>query len=166
MANDFEDAVNLDQMTDGDIRDLVRQRLDEDADFDADLVEIQVDAGRVTVEGRVGTEGERQHVAQVLTGLGADRFRNHVVVDEAARAQRAEAADLARVEDEAARSPLGESGKSTTDTAAHLRPDPAADQYGTRDVQEAIQEGRSYSPPDGPTQEGMGGTGDPGGERH
>lgn len=167
MADDFENAVNLDQMTDGDVRALVRQRLDQAPDFDVDAVDVAVDGGRVTVEGRVGTEGERQHVEQVLTALGAADYANNVVVDELARAQRAEAADTAGAEDAEARAMLGESGKETTDTAEHLRPDVAADQYGTRDVKQAIEEGKSYTPPDGPVQEGMDGReGRAGGERH
>lgn len=167
MADDFENAVNLDQMTDDDVGALVRQRLDRAPDFDVDNVDIAVRDGRVTVEGRVGTEGERQHVEQVLTGLGATEYANNVTVDELVRAQRSEAADTANAEDAAARAMLGESGKSTTDTAEHLRPDPAADQYGTRDMKEAIEEGRSYTPPDGPAQEGIGGVeGRPDGERH
>lgn len=167
MADDFENAVNLDQMTDGDVRELVRQKLDEDADFDVDAVEVAVTDGRITVDGRVGTDGERQHVEQVLGALGATRYDNNVVVDEAARARRAEGADVARAEDAAAQAPLGEAGQATTDTARHLLPDDAADQYGTHDVSEAIREGRSYTPPDGPTPEGPGGQdGVAGGERH
>jgi hypothetical protein len=167
MARDYEDAVNLDQMTDSDVRGVVRQRLDEDADFDVDAVDVKVTDGRITVDGRVGTEGERQHVEQVLTALGAHSYANNVVVDETRRAERAEAADVARAEDAEARSSLGEAGKETSDTAEHLLPDDAGDLYGTGDVQKAIQEGQSYTPPDGPTQEGIDGReGHPEGERH
>jgi hypothetical protein len=155
MADDFENAINLDQMDDDDIRGLVRQRLEDDADFDVDAVTVSVDDGHIAVEGRVGTEGERQHVGQVLTGLGAVEFDNNVVVDENVRAQRAEAADDAQAEDAATRAPLGEAGKSTTDTAEHLQPDDAGDLYGTRDPGRAIQEGKPYTPPDGPVQEGI-----------
>jgi hypothetical protein len=161
MARDYENAINLDQLEDGDIRELVRQHLEEDDDFDADSVDIDVSDGRVTVEGRVGTEAERQHVEQVLTALGASRYSNDVVVDETYRAQRSEAADEARAEDAAAAAPMGEAGERTTDTAQHLQDDEAGDLYGTRDMQKAIQEGQTYVPPDGPTQEGIEGD-----ERH
>ena len=167
MAQDFEDAINLDQMTDDDIRELVRQRLDEDDAFDADAVDVDVREGRVTVEGRVGTEGERQRVAQLLTALGAAGYDNNVVVDETTRAQRSDAADVARLEDAAAQAPLGESAGSTSDTAEHLRPDPAGEQYGTKDMKKAIEQGQTYTPPDGPMQEGIGGgDGREGGEHH
>lgn len=161
MSNDFEGTINLDQMDDGDIGELVRQRLDEDADFDVDDVDIEVSEGRIRVEGRVGTEGERQHVGQVLTGLGAQDFDNNVVVDENVRAQRSGAADTARVEDAMVDAPMGEPGKTTSDTAEHLLPDDAGDMKGTHDMQKAIQQGQSYNPPDGPVQEGAGG-----GENH
>jgi hypothetical protein len=161
MAHDYGDAVNLDQMTDRDVRELVRQRLDESDEFDADAVEIDVKDGRISVEGRVGTEGERQHVDQVLTELGAQSYDNQVVVDRLARAERDEAADIARLEDAATTSPLGESASDTSDTASHLMPDDAGDMYGTRDVQKAVEEGKSYNPPEGPLQEGIEGD-----ERH
>lgn len=159
MTNDFENSINLDQLEDDEISDLIRERLDEDADFDVDSVDVEVLGGRVTVEGRVGTEGERQHVEQVLSALGATDFDNNVVVDANARAQRAEGADDARLED--ASSSLGGNGDSTSDTAEHLQPDDDSEMNGTRDMQKAIEEGKSYNPPDGPTQMGIGG-----GEQH
>ncbi len=161
MGQDYEDTINLDQMTDADVRALVRHRLDEAEEFDVDAVQIDVDGGRIRVEGRVGTEGERQHVEQVLTVLGAVEYANNVVVDRLARAQRDEAADMARLEDAATTSGLGESGDSSSDTAEHLLPDDAGDMYGTRDMRKAVEEGKSYNPPEGPFQEGIGE-----GERH
>lgn len=161
MANDFENTINLDQMDDDDIGELIRQHLDEDDDFDVDAVEVEVSDGRVTVEGRVGTEGERQHVEQVLTALGAEDYENNVVVDETTRAERAEGADEALAEDANAQAALGESGQTTSDTAQHLQPDDEGELYGTGDPQKAIQDGKAYTPPAGPTQEGM-----QGGERH
>lgn len=161
MANDFENAINLDQMDDDDIGELVRQQLDEDADFDVDAVDIEVQDGRVRIEGRVGTEGERQHVDQVLGALGAHDFENNVMVDETTRAERADGADEALAEDATAHAALGEAGQTTSDSAEHLQPDDAGELYGTRDPQKAIQDGKTYTPPDGPTQEGMRGD-----ERH
>lgn len=161
MSRDFEGSINIDQMDDDDVRTLIRQRLDDDADFDVNAVDVAVGGGQVTVEGRVGTDGERQHVGQVLTNLGITDFENNVVVDSNARAQRADAADDAHVEDEAAQAALGESGTSTSDTAEHLQPDDASEMYGTGSLKEAIEEGKSYTPPEGPTQQGLGG-----GEQH
>ncbi len=111
--------------------------------------------------GRVGTEGERQHVGQVVASLGITELENQIVVDEVRRAQRDPAADVARIEDARADAAIGESGKSTSDTAEHLQPGERGDLRGTRDVKEAIQEGRPYTPPRGPVQEGVEGD-----ERH
>jgi hypothetical protein len=161
MARDYEDGINLDQMTDEDIRDLVRDRLDQAEDFETDTLDIEVTNGRVRVEGRVGTEGERQYVDQVLTGLGAVEYDNDVVVDRLTRQERSEEADRARLEDGATEAPLGDSGSTTSDTAEHLLPDDRGDMQGTRDMRKAIEEGKSYEPPDTPFQEGIGE-----GERH
>lgn len=161
MARDFEDAINLDQMDDDDVAELIRQRLDEDTDFDVDNVAVDVRNGHVTVEGRVGTEAERQHVEQVLDFLGATEFDNNVVVDETTRAERAEPADDAAAEDDAATAAMGDAGGTTSDTADHLEPDDAGEMYGTRDPRKATEEGKSYTPPEGPTQEGIRGD-----ERH
>jgi hypothetical protein len=164
MARDFEDAINPDQMDDEDIRDIVLQRLDEADDFDVDDIEIDVREGRVAVEGRVGTDEERQRVGQVLTLLGVQDYVNNVVVDESARAERAESADVARIEDAAVEDEVGERGKATSDTAEHLLADTAGEQFGTSDMKKAIEQGQSWNPPDGPIQEGI--EGGPTGERH
>jgi hypothetical protein len=161
MAHDYEDAINLDQMTDEDVRDLVRQRLDQADDFETDTLDIEVVGGRIRIEGRVGTEGERQYVDQVLTGLGVVEYDNDVIVDRLTRQERSEEADIARLEDAATEAPLGDSGSATSDTAEHLLPDDLGDMQGTRDMKKAIEEGKSYQPPDAPLQEGIGD-----GERH
>lgn len=152
---DFEEALNPDQMTDRDVEELVRQQLDEDESFNPDTVDVTADGGRITVSGRVGTEAERQRVDQTLTALGATDFQNDVMVDEATRARRADAADEAHVEDAEARAQVGESGKATTDTAEHLHPDTSDELYGTKDMKKAIEEGTPYTPPDRPVQEGV-----------
>lgn len=156
MSDDYEDAINLDQLDDAEIRDLVRQRLSETEDFDLDEVDVSVREGRVRVEGRVGTEEERQNVEQVLSGFGATDFENNVMVDESRRAEQSESADIAALEDAAVDDELGERGHVTSDEAEHLQPDTASEQFGTRDTKKAIEEGRSYTPPDGPMQEGVG----------
>ncbi|HUG38946.1 MAG TPA: hypothetical protein VMM12_00590 [Longimicrobiales bacterium] len=91
-------------------------------------------------------------------------YENNVVVDEAARAEQSEAADIARLEDAAVDDELGERGETTSDTAEHLLPDTAGEQFGTHDMKKAIEQGQSYNPPEGPMQEGI--EGGPQGERH
>ncbi len=156
MSDDFENAINLDQLDDAEIRDLVRQRLTEAEDFDVDEVDVSVREGRVRVEGRVGTEEERQNVEQVLSGFGATDFENNVMVDESRRAERSDSADIAALEDAAVDDELGERGHATSDEAEHLQQDTASEQFGTRDPKKAIEQGMSYTPPDGPMQEGVG----------
>lgn len=152
---DFENTLNLEQMDDPDIAELVRQQLDEDDAFNPDTVDVDVTDGHVTVSGRVGTEAERQRVDQVLTGVGATDYQNDVVVDEATRARRADAADEAHIEDQQADAQIGESGKATTDTAEHLSRDRSDRLYGTKDMKKAIEDGTPYTPPDRPVQEGV-----------
>ena len=53
MADDYENTLNPDQLPDDDIRAVVRQRLDDDPDFDVEDVDVAVRDGHVTVEGRV-----------------------------------------------------------------------------------------------------------------
>ncbi len=155
MAHDYEDVFNLDHLSDEDVHDLVRQRLDEVPDFDPDVLDIEVADGRIRIEGRVGTEGERQHIEQVLAGLGAIEYENNVVVDRLARQERPGEADRAVLDDAAASKQLGEGDRATSDTSEHLHPDDLSEMYGTRDVKKAIEEGRSYEPPEGPFQEGI-----------
>lgn len=156
MSDDFENAINLDQLDDAEVRDLVRQRLSEAEDFDVDEVDVSVREGRVRVEGRVGTEEERQHVEQVLSGFGATDFENNVMVDESRRAEQSDAADIAALEDAAVDDELGERGHATSDEAEHLQQDTSSEQFGTRDPKKAIEQGLSYTPPDGPMQGGVG----------
>lgn len=164
MPKDFENTINTDQLDDDEIRELVRQRLNEAEDFEVDNVDVDVREGQIFVDGRVGTDEERQHVEQVLTAMGVQDYENNVVVDELVRAEHSEAADIASLEDAAVADELGERGKATTDTAEHLLPDTAGEQFGTRDMKKAIEQGQSYNAPDGPMQEGI--EGGPQGERH
>jgi hypothetical protein len=105
-------------MDDDDVGELIRQKLDEDATSTWTRWSIEVRNGRVVVEGRVGSEGERQHVDQVLSALGATDFDNNVVVDSNTRAQRSDAADDARWRTPPPLSALGESGDHQRHRAA------------------------------------------------
>jgi hypothetical protein len=156
MAHDYEGIYDLESMDDGEIRELIEQELSETPDLDPDDLAVHVVEGRVTLEGRVGTEAEYQAAEHVVTDLiGIKDVRNDIVIDELRRGEQSEAADIA-AGDRAGRSDSGSDGPGdrTSDTAAHLLEDTAGDQFGTSDVSEAISEGRSYNPPDNPVQEG------------
>jgi hypothetical protein len=162
MASDYEDLYDIDNMSDADLKDLVIQELHEHPDIDVDLIEVTVQDGEVRVAGRVGTEQEVQQVEHVITDLlGASDIHNELVIDELVRGQRSEAADDAMTEETEADAQTGETARRTSDTAEHLMDDTAAEQFGTHNVQDAIQRGTSYEPPDRPGQEGI-----LGGENH
>ena len=162
MASDYEDLYDIDNMSDADLKDLVIQELRGNPDIDVDLIEVTVHDGEVRVAGRVGTEQEVQQVEHVISDLlGASDIHNELVIDELARGERSEAADDAMIEELEADPQTGESAGRTSDSAEHLLDNTAADQFGTRNVQDAVQRGTSYNPPDRPVQEGI-----RGGENH
>ena len=67
MARDYEDMSSIDDLSDDELRDLVRDRLSEHPTLDVDEITVQVDNGTVRLEGRVGTEGELRIADHVLT---------------------------------------------------------------------------------------------------
>ncbi|MGH7480807.1 MAG: BON domain-containing protein, partial [Longimicrobiales bacterium] len=153
MRRDFEDLYDLDDLSDQELEELIRQKLEERDELDADAVDVAVKNGRVHISGRVGTEEEIQEIEQILDDdLGVSNYVNDVIVDETTRAEHSEAADVTRVEDAAVEDELGERGKRTEDTAEHLLPDTEGELYGTHDMQKAVERGESYNPPDRPPQ--------------
>lgn len=155
MARDFEDMYDLPSMEDEEIRDLIADQLSEHAQIDQDNFEIQVESGRVTLSGRVGTEAELHAIEQVLTDvIGVSDLNNEIVVDETRRYELPEAADDAHVERLALEGNTSAGANRTEDSAEHLLTDTAAEHFGTGSVQEAVERGYSYNPPTSPVQEG------------
>ena len=64
---DFENIHNIDDLSDRELRDLVRSHLRAHNGLDADYITVQVQDGAVTLEGRVGTDYERRVAEHVLT---------------------------------------------------------------------------------------------------
>ena len=157
MARDYENVYDLDSMDDSEIEELIRQQFDEMPEIDSEVVDVVVDHGFVELHGRVGTEQELQQIEQVVTDLlGVQRYRNNLVVDELRRAEADEGADDAAAEDEEIEDQLlGEDARNTEPSAEHLVEDVRTQLYGTRDLQDAIQQGESYNPPTRPIQEGV-----------
>lgn len=155
MANDYEDTRDLGELDDSELRDLIYERLRENEAIDDDTdVDVRVVAGAVTLVGRVGTEGDLQRIEQVITDeIGIVDVTSNIGIDESLRARQPEAADEAESAGAWERATSGAADR-TEDTAEHLLEDRAAEQYGTRDVGEAIERGYSYEPPDSPTPEG------------
>ena len=130
MARDFEDIHDLDDLSDGELRALVREHLAAHNALDIDDFTVQVEDGIVVLSGRVGTDGERLIAEHVVTDLvGTQRCRNEVFVDPARRAI----------------SPEAESAEENVD----------AELFGTTDLGQAIQDGTPWIPPESPTQEGF-----------
>jgi len=155
MAEDFENLYGTDQMDDGDLRDLVCQELGEYPEIDRDLIDVTVTGGHVKLSGRVGTEQEYQQIEAVVTDvLGLKDVTNELLIDELVRGERLEAADSAVADTREFTPQTGEGEEQTSDTAEHLLPDTAAEQFGVHDTQRAIAEGYAYEAPDRPIQEG------------
>jgi hypothetical protein len=159
MAQDFENVFDLDDLSDEELRGLVRDQLGQYDTLDVDNILIQVKSGHVTLSGRVGTEPERQIAGHVLSDvIGLEEFTNDLVVDPIRIDEEPEAADeqVARAEDRGEGPILGGTDTNTTDPE-DARMDDNDDQalFGTHDVRSAIENGVPWEPPDGPTPEGL-----------
>jgi BON domain-containing protein len=156
MARDFEDVNDLDDLSDEELRGLVRERLASDSALDIDDLTINVEDGHVRLDGRVGTDEERRIAEHIVTDvIGIEDYENNIFVDPVRRAMNSEAADENIVDEEATEGrllgdrPVGISPESETRVE-----DLDAELYGTTDVGHAIEEGTAWIPPEAPTPEG------------
>lgn len=155
MPEGYEDLHDIEHMDDQELEDLIVQQLRDDPDLDADEVDVQVEDGFVSLGGRVGSEMELQQVAQIVTDvLGIESYSNEIVVNELERHMESEAADEAVAEEQEVASQIGDAAEQTDPAADHLIEDLEAEMYGTHDVQQAIEGGVPYEPPDRPIQDG------------
>ncbi len=156
MAQDFEDVHDIDDLSDGELRAVVRDHLAAHNALDIDDLTVEVDRGTVILGGRVGTEGERlvaEHVVTDIVGVAA--VKNDIFVDPIRRAESPEAIDEHLVdEDRRTGLLLGDRPRSVSDETEDLEPSVDADLFGTTDVHSAIADGTSWIPPESPTQEG------------
>jgi hypothetical protein len=157
MARDFEDIHDIENLSDRELRDLVREHLEASTALDIDDITVTVQDGTVILEGRVGDAGEQQVAEHVLTDvLGLRKFQNNLVADENRRAESPMAIDD-HLADEAAHEGLllGDRAVSLTDESAHLADSPEVESEGTTDVSKAIESAEPWIPPESPTPEGM-----------
>jgi hypothetical protein len=169
MARDFEDIHDLDGLSDRELRDTILEQLRASNSLDVDDITVRVEGGEITLEGRVGTDGERRIADHVLTDvLGITEFENDLVVDAIRRAESPEDIDEHLVEDERVEGILlGDRPVALSPEAEHLDEDLDARLWGTTDVNRAIESGTAWIPPEAPTPEGLEGTGgSPAGEDH
>ncbi len=160
MARDFEDINDISDLNDTELRGLVREHLAAQNALDIAEITVRVDKGTVVLEGRVGTDGERQIADHVVSDtLGILNYRNDIFVDPLRRATNPEAADEAV----AARSRtegllLGDRPvpmNAEVDDADDVEDATDAELYGTTDPRKAAEDGTPWIPPDSPTPEGM-----------
>jgi hypothetical protein len=156
VEKDYEDIDEIDELSDGELRALIRDRLEEQVAFDPNDVEVSVRGGVVTLSGRVGTEQEFRIVEHVVTDLiGIKEVKNNLLVDPMRRAESPTAVDEHLVDEELHEGILlGDRPGNQDPEAEHLHEDIRAELFGTTDVQESIEEGIPWNPPDGPTPEG------------
>lgn len=157
MAGDFEDTYDLENLSDRELRDLVREHLEASTALDIDDITVRIEDGVVVLEGRVGDAGEEQVAEHVLTDiLGITNYRNELVSDPNRRAESPMAIDdhLAE-EDRTEGLLLGDRSVSLTDESEHLADSAEVESEGTSDVGTAIEGGRPWIPPESPTPEGI-----------
>ena len=158
MARDYEDLGSPDALNDEELRAKVRETLADNGGIDVDNVTVRVRDGEVQLLGRVGTEEELRTAEHVLTDVvGVSSFRNELVVDPLRRSEESEAADDAVEQRDRGNYILGDEPGPVDDELAGSYENLESELYGTHNVQEAIAEGESYSPPDRATPEGIDG---------
>jgi len=157
MARDFEDIHDIENLSDRELRDLVREHLEASTALDIDDITVRVEDGVVVLEGRVGDAGEDQVAEHVLTDvLGIQNFRNDLVVDQMRRAESPEAIDDHLADEDVHEGLLlGDRPVSLTDESQHLADSPDVEQEGTADVSKAVESAQPWIPPESPTPEGM-----------
>ena len=155
MAKGYDDVFDVGSMSDGDLRQLIVELLREEPGVDAEAVDVFVRAGTVRVRGRLGTEAEVDAVERIiLDRLGVDNLENELVVDELVRRTLPEAADDAAIVEDRESYERPSRSERTDPEAGHLLDDVESELYGTEDVTRAIEQGESWTPPDGPREEG------------
>jgi hypothetical protein len=156
MARDFEDVHDIDDLSDDELRALVREHLSADSAIDVDELSIHVKDGHVILDGRVGTDEERRIAEHIVTDvLGLEDYENNIFVDPIRRATTPEAVDDSLAEEDR------ESGRLFAEQPMGISPetesvveDIDAQLFGTTDVGHAIEEGTAWIPPEAPTPEG------------
>jgi len=165
MARDYENLHDREDLSDDELRELVRQHLAAHNGLDLDDLAVDVRDGNIVLAGRVGTEGERRIAEHVVTDvLGIVSVRNEILVDPIRRATEPEAIDehLAN-QDRTEGLLLGDAPPQMDDEAARFD-DTGDDQlnrersFGSTDIQDVISGGIPWIPPESPTPEGLSGT--------
>jgi len=159
MAHDFEDVFDLDDLSDDELRALVRDRLAAHAGLDIDDITVAVEDGVVRLDGRVGTEEEKRIAAHIVTDeLGVRQLENDLVIDPIRRGENPEAIDDEQAAEERREGLLLGDRPVPLEPTTELTSDEVEDAVhlgGTTDVGLSIAMGTGWIPPERPTPEGM-----------
>ena len=162
VERDYEDIRNTDQLSDNELRAMVRDAFEQQLAVDPDDVTISVRSGVVELSGRVGTDEELRIAERIVTDvIGLGKVRNNLFVAEMRRAQSPEAIDEDLVDEQLHEGLLlGDSPRPEDPESEHRHEDLRAELFGTTDVQHSIGGAIPWNPPDGPTPEGTEGSED------
>jgi len=159
VAEDFDNSDDVQNLSDDELKGYILDELRSRNAFDVEDVAIEVKDGKVTLTGRVGTETELRIIDHVMTDVVSVRsVDNQMVVDENRRAISPEAIDDHLADEEAHGGLLlGDVPRPHSPEAEHLADVGSDDSEGTHDVQESIEMGEPWIPPESPTPEGVAG---------
>jgi hypothetical protein len=162
VERDYEDIRDTDQLSDNELRALVRDAFEPQMAVDPDDVTISVKSGVVELTGRVGTDEELRIAERIVTDMvGLGKIRNNLFVDEIRRAESPEAIDEHLVDEQLHEGLLlGDKPRPENPEAQHRHENLRAELFGTTDVQQSISEAIPWNPPEGPTPEGIEGSED------
>jgi hypothetical protein len=157
MARDFENLHDIEDLSDDELRDVVREHLAAHNGLDIDDLTVQVKNGAVILAGRVGTDGERLVAEHIVTDVvGVTVASNDIFVDPNRRAVSPEAIDEHLVDDDRRDGVLlGDRPAPLSPEAEEVETSLDSELYGTTDIHSAIADGTSWIPPESPTQEGF-----------
>ena len=160
MARDFEDIHDIENLGDAELRELVRQHLAAHNGLDVDDINVHVESGEIRLIGRVGTEAEARIAEHIVTDvLGIIGISNELVVDSTRRAESPAAIDEHLADEEIRQGVLlGDRPPQESDEDALNQDDLEMQLNGTTDIQQAIEGGGAWIPPENPTPEGLGGS--------
>ena len=157
MESDFENTSDIENLSDRELRQLVRDRLDEHQGLDPEDITVIVRDGIVNLSGRVGSDSELRIAEHVITDqIGIVEFENELVVDPNRRAMSPDAIDDHNADEEATEGLLlGDRAMPFSPEAEHLDENILAEVEGTADVQKSIEGAIPWVPPESPTPEGF-----------
>lgn len=156
MESDFENSADIANLSDRELRQLVRDRLDDHEGIDPEDITVVVRNGVLNLSGRVGTDAELRVADHVITDqLGIVEYENELVVDPIRRATSPAAIDDHNADETAHEGLLlGDRPLSLSPEAEHLEENILAEVEGTADVQKSIEGAIPWVPPESPTPEG------------